>query len=116
MIVSTQNDLSNYLIDSITSGMLTQGEKLVLLSIARHTNRNEGWWAWPSTARLESLCCMSRKSVFNHLSSLKGLGILMTDGGQTGRSNRYRIDLGVVSRITGVEAKYAGESRDETVF
>jgi len=70
----------------------SQSERLVLLSLADHTN--DDGTCWPSISRIAKKSLLSERSLYRVLSSLKKQGKLeIVSGGGKHRTNTYRITL-----------------------
>ncbi len=105
--IKNQFELSDFLLENLNKEHIDSSGKLVLLAIAHHSNSSHNWQAFPSTERIEELTCLGRTAVFDALKRLKQSGIVEYIKGRTGKSNRYTINLQVVSSLTGIDVEYS---------
>jgi len=74
---------------------LKPSERLVLLALANHVNKERGGLAWPGTVRLARMTGLDRRTVQRALASLvNAYGLVQRElGGGRGQSSRYRLRL-----------------------
>jgi len=87
-------------------------QRLILLVIAEHADRNGH--AWPSVETIARLANCSQRFVKRTIAKLDAGELVLERGGGRGRSNRYRIPLEKVnsgSPITNLERVNSGTER-----
>lgn len=105
--IRTQFDLTNHIQKNVDGKSFTSMEKLVLLTIANHSNPDNQWESWPSLDTLQRLCCATRPTVVKAVKRLADAGILSYKKGKTNVSNRYIIALDKLNKYTDERAMYA---------
>ena len=82
------------------------GDKFVLVSLSDQAN--DDGVCWPSIKTIAGRCCMSERSVTNHIRNLEKLGLLSVESGGGRFSNRYKIELnGPMQNLQGTPATVA---------
>lgn len=105
--IKTQFDLTDHIQNSVDIKHFTSMEKLVLLTIAGHTNPANQWEGWPSLDTLQRLCCATRPTVTNAVKHLNEMGVLSYKKGKTNVSNKYKVVLDRLNAFTEEKACYA---------
>lgn len=102
IVVRTQFQLTNLLIDCLGKTQTTTSERMLLICLSKYTNPKNSWQCWPAIETLMQDSALSRSATFANLKSLKDKGILSTLPGYTGRCSHYIIHI---EKIT--DARYA---------
>ena len=105
--IKTQFDLTDHIQNNVDIKHFTSMEKLVLLTIAGHTNPANQWEGWPSLDTLQRLCCATRPTVTKAVKHLNEMGVLSYKKGKTNVSNKYKILLDKLNNFTEEKACYA---------
>ena len=105
--IKTQFDLTDHIQNSVDIKHFTSMEKLVLLTIAGHTNPANQWEGWPSLDTLQRLCCATRPTVTKAVKHLTEMGVLSYKKGKTNVSNKYKVVLDRLNAFTEEKACYA---------
>lgn len=90
--------MSVFAVTSVLHGALgiDPTQKLILLVIAEHANRDSGGRAWPSIATIARLGCVTDRRVQYNLRALEAAGWLSIEqrsAGGRGRTSVYRLNL-----------------------
>lgn len=109
--IKTQFDLTDHIQNSVDIKHFTSMEKLVLLTIAGHTNPANQWEGWPSLDTLQRLCCATRPTVTKAVKHLTEMGVLSYKKGKTNVSNKYKVVLDKLNNFTEEKACYGTAKR-----
>ena len=127
IVIRSQSELSNTLNRLLVKGinlppisrnekghLMTATDKLVLVEVVDHVNKNNGWWCYPSLQKIENKTYLSKSTVVLSLNKLTGYGLLQKQKGGEGKATRYKVDLDVLSVMTRVDITYVGEQQKQT--
>lgn len=127
IVIRSQSELSNTLNRLLVKGinlppvvgnekghLMTATDKLVLVEVVDHVNKNNGWWCYPSLQKIENKTYLSKSTVVLSLNKLTGYGLLHKQKGGEGKATRYKVDLDVLSVMTRVDITYVGEQPRQT--
>jgi len=122
IVIRSQSELSNTLNRLLVKGinlppvvgnekghLMTATDKLVLVEVVDHVNKNNCWWCYPSLQKIENKTYLSKSTVVLSLNKLTGYGLLQKQKGGEGKATRYKVDLDVLSAMTRVDINYVGE-------
>ena len=122
IVIRSQSELSNTLNRLLVKGinlppisrnekghLMTATDKLVLVEVVDHVNKNNGWWCYPSLQKIENKTYLSKSTVVLSLNKLTGYGLLQKQKGGEGKATRYKVDLDVLSAMTRVDITYVDE-------
>lgn len=122
IVIRSQSELSNTLNRLLVKGinlppvvgnerghLMTATDKLVLVEVVDHVNKNNGWWCYPSLQKIENKTYLSKSTVVLSLNKLTGYGLLQKQKGGEGKATRYKVDLDVLSAMTRIDITYIGE-------
>jgi len=126
IVIRSQSELSNTINRLLVKGinlppvagnerghLMTATDKLVLVEVVDHVNKNNGWWCYPSLQKIENKTYLSKSTVVLSLNKLTGYGLLQKQKGGEGKATRYKIDLDVLSVMTRVDVSYVGEQQKQ---
>jgi len=127
IVIRSQSELSNTLNRLLVKGinlppvvgnekghLMTATDKLVLVEVVDHVNKNNGWWCYPSLQKIENKTYLSKSTVVLSLNKLTGYGLLQKQKGGEGKATRYKVDLEVLSVMARVDIAYVGEQLKQT--
>lgn len=122
IVIRSQSELSNTLNRLLVKGinlppvvgnekghLMTATDKLVLVEVVDHVNKNNCWWCYPSLQKIENKTYLSKSTVVLSLNKLTGYGLLQKQKGGEGKATRYKVDLDVLSAMTRVDITYVDE-------
>ena len=98
--------MSFALINEAIAMPLPPARRMVLLQLSRMANQAGA--CWPSVQTLARQCCLSVRSVFNHLAALAKAGIIQRRN-RLGRSTVYTVTAPVASSDPATSATPAGQ-------
>ena len=126
IVIRSQSELSNTLNRLLVKGinlppvvgnekghLMTATDKLVLVEVVDHVNKNNCWWCYPSLQKIENKTYLSKSTVVLSLNKLTGYGLLQKQKGGEGKATRYKVDLDVLSAMTRVDVSYVGEQQKQ---
>lgn len=126
IVIRSQSELSNTLNRLLVKGinlppivgnerghLMTATDKLVLVEVVDHVNKNNNWWCYPSLQKIENKTYLSKSTVVLSLNKLTGFGLLQKQKGGEGKATRYKVDLDVLSLMTRVDVSYVGEQQKQ---
>lgn len=98
--------MSFALINEAIAMPLPPARRMVLLQLSRMANRAGA--CWPSVQTLARQCCLSVRSVFNHLAALAKAGLIQRRN-RLGRSTVYTVTAPVASSDPAASATQTGQ-------
>ena len=102
--------MSFALINTAIAMPLPPARRMVLLQLSRMANRAGA--CWPSVQTLARQCCLSVRSVFNHLAALAKAGLIQRRN-RLGRSTVYTVTAPVASSDPAASATQTGQPSDQ---
>ena len=98
--------MSFALINTAIAMPLPPARRMVLLQLSRMANQAGA--CWPSVQTLARQCCLSVRSVFNHLAALANAGLIQRRN-RLGRSTVYTVTAPVASSDPAASATQTGQ-------
>lgn len=102
--------MSFALINEAIAMPLPPARRMVLLQLSRMANQAGA--CWPSVQTLARQCCLSVRSVFNHLAALAKAGLIQRRN-RLGRSTVYTVTAPVASSDPAASATQTGQPSDQ---